>query len=65
MCKRTCKVEDCVCMQSKLKCTSLCTPKCDNMVKDEHSIVLPETEEEEEEEEFDEDIETSDIQEDF
>ena len=51
-----------VCVQANLKCSCLCTAKCDNMVKDQYNIVLPVMAEEEE---FDEDIETSDIEEVF
>jgi hypothetical protein len=39
LCKRACKIEECICMQAELKCTELCSNvKCDNMIS-EKSIV--------------------------
>ena len=39
LCKRACKIEECICMQAELKCTELCSNvKCDNMIS-ENSIV--------------------------
>ena len=58
LCKRKCKAEDCVCMQAGLKCTVLCTSKCDNMEKDDIPV-LPESDE------LNEDIDGSDVEEDF
>ena len=59
LCKRVCKVEDCCCMQAGLKCTHLCTTKCNNMAEEEHFVAPLETEE------SIEDIEASDVEEDY
>ena len=59
LCKRTCKAEDCVCMQAQLKCTSLCTAKCNNMVADDEHVTLAVDMEED-----DDDIDASDVEED-
>ena len=59
LCKRTCRMEDCCCLQARLKCTYLCATKCDNMV-DEESFDAPL-----EQEESIEDMEASDVDDDF
>ena len=60
LCKRTCKVEDCTCLIAGLKCTTLCTAKCNNMVNEEELIEVPS----QNNEELEEDIDASDIEED-
>ena len=59
--KRSCRFDNCICMEAKVKCTSLCITKCDNMVEDEENVVFSENQDEEELN----DIENSDIEEDF
>ena len=61
LCKRKCKSEDCVSIQAGLKCTDLCTAKCDNMAKEHDPILVHE----EIDEQIEEDIDGSDIEEDF
>ena len=54
LCKRTCKADDCVCMQAQLKCTSLCIARCDNMVADDATIAdVEETEDDDDDSESD------------
>ena len=46
-CKRVCRIETCCCLKARLKCTDMCSLKCDNMAGDDESDASADSESDE------------------